>query len=138
MAARIDIPLTFPEGATPGLRRDLERFSNGVYNYAQAAPRLFAARIAPLPRAIASLAYDVAVPVLTAGTFPLPRPEAINGGRTCGIIRQNTTPVILVTAVGCLVDGRSIYRLTHELGYTGFYFDGSNYWSTRAGLAWNE
>lgn len=139
MAARIDIPLTFPDGAPPPLKRDLERLARGVYEYAQAAPRLFAARPAPQAQTQAALAFDATVPFsLLDGDgvkVALPRPKTENGGRKCGLIRKSSTGVILVFALGCMIDGADRYRLSHAIGYTGFFFDGENYWSSRAGVA---
>lgn len=138
MAARIDIPLTFPNGAPPTLKRDLERLANGVYAYTQAAPQLFAARPETPPRARAFLSFDSVVPfALVDGVrvdLSLPRADPRNGGRRCGIIRKAATGMIVVSAVGCLVDGTTSYTLSNALGYTEFLFDGTDYWSSRAGI----
>lgn len=129
-----DVPLTFPE-APKELKRDLERLSNSVFNFGKEALNILAPRWQPQAQAASALSFDLSIPFTpkTGETInvSLPRPDSKNGGRICGLVRKTSNGTIKVRAIGCTVDGLTSYTVPQGRGFTAFFFDGVNYWTSR-------
>lgn len=131
MAAKIDIPQVFTPANPAALKRDLERFAQGVYKYTQDAPRVFA----PIPIAGSTtlLAFGTVTRVaLLAGdslTLQLPQPDTADGNKTLYIKRETNTGSCVIRGVGALLNGRSTKLLPAQPGLYSIFFDGLNYFS---------
>lgn len=133
MGAKVDIPQVFTPADPAALKRDLERFAQGVYKYTQDAAAGFVSFPVPSPASV--LAFGTVTRVsLVAGdslVLQLPQPDVKNGGKSLSIKRETTTGSCKIRGVGALINGRPSQLLPAALGMYSVFFDGTNYYSTQ-------
>lgn len=133
MAAKIDIPQVFTPADPVALKRDLERFAQGVYKYTQDAPSAFAP--VPVTGSTTVLAFGTVTRVtLIAGdsiALQLPQPKPADGNKTLYIKRESSTGSCTIRGVGALINGRATKLLPAQPGLYSIYSDGVNYFSVQ-------
>lgn len=132
MVAKLDIPLVFNPADPSALKRDLERFAQGVSRYSKDAQQSFVG--VPQPGVVGTLSFGMVTRVsLVFGAtliLQLPQPDVKNGGLELYIKRELTTGTCTVRGVGALINGRATKLLPAAPGLYTIYFDGANYYST--------
>jgi len=132
MGAQADIPQVFTPADPAALKRDLERFAQGVYKYTQDSKKSFSSLPQPAPANV--LAFDLVTRVnMRAGdslALQLPQPDVKNGGRTLYLKRELTTGSCVIRGVNALIDGRATKLLPAAPGIYSVFFDGTNYYSS--------
>ena len=117
MPATISIPLTFTTDDPARLRADLERFAQAVDLYTRGAAELFAPRlkaIAQLNPTSLSFGMVGRVNLIDGDTLniALPRANAKDIGRRCGVLRASGTGIVVLhAAVGTVAGATTLGAL---------------------------
>lgn len=126
------------------LKRELERFAAALYKYTQDAdiryePRPTVSRLYDSGTATLSAAFDVITRVAPQAsavvTVQLPRPDPKNGGRRVIVQRANTSGAIVLSPLGCTINGYDRLLIAALPHYITARFDGENYFTDLPGCA---
>lgn len=137
MPSPINLPKVFNTKDPAQLRSDIERLVQELEKYLRGLDDRYEQIPTSAPINNPVLAVDrlsvVNVPDGFVLNMALPQPNTKLIGRKCTIARLSTTGDVVAYATGCLVSGRTRYRLLAEVHFVEFIFDGAGWSASRTG-----
>lgn len=137
MPSPINLPKVFNTDDPKRLRSDLERLVQETEKYLRGLDDKYAQIPTSAPINNPVLAVDrmsvVSVPDGLVLNMVLPQPNTKNIGKKCTVARLSTSGDVAVYASGCLISGRTRYRLAAEVHFVEFIYDGAGWSASRTG-----
>jgi len=143
MAAAIQLPSVFDPTNPQALKRDLERTTSALDQFARELASKYRPRWVPSKDVFLSdcaAAFDIVTRVSPRASqtivVSLPRVNTVHGGRECRVQRMTTTGALMIVSHDSTINGYAGRYIMHAApGFVTLQFDGAAWFTDNPGCA---